>query len=70
MTRNTASNRPTFRSKQPNRKCILGGHEEIKVAIVQKPNPYLNRDATLQIACDAILEAGSNSAQLVVFSEN
>ena len=70
MTGKTVAKPPKFTSKQPNRKRMLGGHDEIKVAIVQKSNPYLDREATLQIACDAILEAGSHGAQFVVFPEN
>lgn len=70
MRKQKASKIPNFRSRQVSRKRILGGHEEVRVAIVQKSNPYLDREGTLQIACDAILEAGSNGAQFVVFPEN
>lgn len=70
MPGQTAPVMPKFTSKQRNRKRILGGHDDITVAIVQKSNPYLDREGTLQIACDAILEAGSNGAQFVVFPEN
>ncbi|WP_292894617.1 nitrilase-related carbon-nitrogen hydrolase [Nitratireductor sp.] len=61
---------PRIVSRQTNRKRILGGNDSVKIAIVQKSHPYLDRDGTLEIACEAILEAGQNGAQLVVFPEN
>lgn len=41
----------------------------IKIAAAQLSPVYLNKDKTVQKACDAIAEAGNNSAKLVVFPE-
>ena len=61
---------PIIRSRQPNRKNFLGGHDVVKTAIAQISNPYLNREGTIDVACQAIEKAGSNDAKLIVFPEN
>ncbi|WP_068089289.1 nitrilase-related carbon-nitrogen hydrolase [Polycladidibacter stylochi] len=57
-------------SRQENRKRFMGGHDVVTTAIVQLSQPYLDRDATIELACNAIEEAGQNGAQLIVFPEN
>ncbi len=50
-------------------KRVLGGREKVKVAIVQKSPVFMNREASVARACDAIEEAGRDGAHLVVFPE-
>ena len=59
-----------FISKQKSPKRILGGRESVKVAIVQISQAYLNREKSLERACQGIQEAGTNGAELIVFPEN
>lgn len=40
-----------------------------KVAIVQSPPILLNKDATIQLACDHIREAANQGAELIMFPE-
>jgi len=44
-------------------------HKLIKIALAQLSPVYLDIDKTTQKACDAIIEAGKNGAQLIVFPE-
>jgi len=48
---------------------ILGGREQVKVAIAQVSNCYLNRDASIDKAVEIIQEAAANGADLLVFPE-
>ena len=48
---------------------ILGGKKEVVVAIVQTPPVYLDREKTIDRACEKIAEAGSHGAELIVFPE-
>lgn len=50
-------------------KPVMGGREKVKVAIVQQPSIYLDREPCVQLACDLIREAGANGAELVAFPE-
>ena len=59
-----------FISKQKSPKRILGGRESVKVAIVQISQVYLNREKSLDRACQAIQEASANGAELIAFPEN
>lgn len=48
---------------------VLNGRESVKVAIVQTPPAFLNKERTLDIACRRIEEAASNGANVIAFSE-
>jgi nitrilase len=48
---------------------VLAGRDAVKVAIVQTPPVYLDRDRSIERACKKIVEAASKGAELVVFSE-
>lgn len=48
---------------------VLGGHSSVKVAIVQTSPVYLDRERTLDRACQKISEAARSGAELVVFTE-
>lgn len=50
-------------------KPVLGGHEVVKVAIVQLSPVYLDREGSLERACEAIRAAAADGAQLIVFPE-
>jgi nitrilase len=47
----------------------LGGRDKVKVAIVQYPPMYMDKEESLEIACDAIIEAGREGAELIAFTE-
>ena len=48
---------------------ILGGREQVKVAVVQASSVFMNKKACLEKACDKIIEAGKEGAELIVFPE-
>lgn len=48
---------------------ILGGHDAVRVAIVQTPPVYLDLAASVRKACDRIREAAGNGARLIAFPE-
>ena len=48
---------------------VLGGRKEVKVAIVQTPPVFLDREKTIDRACQKITEAASQGAELIVFPE-
>lgn len=51
------------------KKSVLGGHESVKVAIVQKAPRFLDREASLERAEAFIAEAAATGASLIVFPE-
>lgn len=51
------------------RQKVLNGREAVRVAVVQTPPAFLNRDRTIEIACEKIQEAASNGANIIAFSE-
>ena len=53
---------------RPNQK-VLGGREAVKVAVVQTPPVYLDRERSVERACQKIAEASSQGAELIVFTE-
>ncbi len=53
---------------RPNQK-VLGGREVVKVAVVQTPPVYLNRERSIERACQKIAEAAAQDAELIVFTE-
>ena len=48
---------------------MLGGREQVKVAVVQVASEFMNKKACLEKACDNIIKAGKEGAELVVFPE-
>jgi amidase/nitrilase len=48
---------------------VLGGREQVKVAVVQASSEFMDKKACLEKACDKIIEAGKEGAELVVFPE-
>lgn len=48
---------------------ILGGRDKVKVAVAQASPVFMDKQKTVEKACKFIKEAGSNSAELVVFPE-
>ena len=51
------------------KKPVLGGRDSVRICVAQISPAYMNRDACVARACEAIREAGSAGAQLVVFPE-
>lgn len=47
----------------------MNGRDAVKVAVVQRSPAFMNLNASLDRAVAAILEAGSNGAELISFSE-
>lgn len=52
-----------------NSKPVLGGRESVKVAIAQVPPAYMDRERSVERACETIREAGRGGAELIVFPE-
>ena len=52
-----------------NKADILGGKKSVKVAIPQFPPFWMNLQKSVDRACELILEAGREGAELVVFAE-
>ena len=48
---------------------VLGGRETVKVAVVQAASVFMDKKACLEKACDKIIEAGKEGAELIVFPE-
>ncbi|MCZ6815547.1 MAG: carbon-nitrogen hydrolase family protein [Planctomycetota bacterium] len=48
---------------------VLGGREQVKVAVVQASSVFMNKKGCLEKACDKIIEAGKEGAELIVFPE-
>jgi nitrilase len=48
---------------------VLGGKSTVKVAVVQTPPVYLDREKTVERACQKIAEAGAAGAELIAFTE-
>ena len=48
---------------------VLNGRPSVKVAIVQTPPVFQDKDRTLDLACERIAEAGANGANIIAFSE-
>lgn len=51
------------------RQKVLNGRHSVKVAIVQTPPAFLDKDRTLDIACEKIAQAAANGANIIAFSE-
>jgi nitrilase len=50
-------------------KRVLGGKESVKVAIAQTPPVFMDKDKSIEKACEKIIEAGNAGAELVTFGE-
>ncbi|MFQ5660548.1 MAG: carbon-nitrogen hydrolase family protein [Gammaproteobacteria bacterium] len=48
---------------------ILGGHEQVKAAVVQASSVFMNKKECLEKACDLIHEAGKEGAEIILFPE-
>lgn len=48
----------------------MGGREQVKVAIAQVSMPWMDREACVTRACEAIEESGRDGAELIIFPEN
>ena len=48
---------------------VLGGRSKVKVAVVQTPPVYLDREKTVDLACRKIAEAAAQGAELIAFTE-
>src|SRR2546429_6409701 len=48
---------------------VLGGRSSVKVAVVQTPPVYLDREKSVDRACQKIHEAASHGAELIAFTE-
>ncbi len=47
----------------------MGGRESVKVAVVQTPPVYLDREKSIDRACTKITEAAAQGAELIAFTE-
>jgi nitrilase len=50
-------------------KPVLGGRDSVKVAIAQVAQSYLDREKSIDKACQVIKEAAAQGAELIVFPE-
>jgi len=50
-------------------KKVLGGREKVRVAVAQMAAVFLDKARTVDKACQAILEAGRQGAELITFPE-
>lgn len=48
---------------------VLGGREAVRVAVVQTPPVFLDREKCVDKACQKIAEAAGNGAELIAFTE-
>ncbi len=48
---------------------VLGGREQVRAAVVQASPVFMNKKGCLEKACDLILKAGKEGAEIVVFPE-
>jgi len=48
---------------------VLGGRAEVKVAVVQTPPVFLDREKTIDRACVKIAEAATQGAEFIGFPE-
>jgi nitrilase len=48
---------------------VLGGRNSVRVAIVQTPPVYLDREKCIEKACEKIAEASAHGGELIVFGE-
>jgi predicted amidohydrolase len=48
---------------------VLGGRSRVKVAVVQTPPVFLDRERSIEKACTKIAEAAAHGAELIVFGE-
>ena len=46
---------------------VLGGREQVRAAVVQASPVFMNKKGCLEKACDLILEAGKEGAEIIVF---
>jgi nitrilase len=51
------------------RNSVLGGRESVKVAIAQVSPVYLDRERSIERACETIREAAAGGAELILFPE-
>lgn len=51
------------------RSKVLGGRSSVKVAVVQTPPVFFDREKTIERACTKIAEAAAQGAELVAFTE-
>jgi nitrilase len=56
-------------TNKPHPKPVLGGRASVKIAVIQMPSAFLDRDKSIERACGYIREAAKNGADLVVFPE-
>lgn len=54
---------------QPAKK-VLGGRKKVRVAVVQTPPIFLDKEKTIDRACQKIGVAANNGAELIVFTES
>ena len=48
---------------------ILGGREQVRATVVQASSVFMDKAGCIEKACDLILEAGKEGADIVVFPE-
>src|SRR5574338_1053256 len=52
-----------------NHKAVLGGRQTVKVEVAQVAQSYLDREKSIDKACQVIKEAAAQGAELIVFPE-